>query len=69
MMRNLGILRVDKSESEIGFSSMEEQTKAYYQHAGAGKNRITHKFMDITQSELDELGDLAEELIIQNLSR
>lgn len=67
MMRNLGILRVDKNTSEIGFSSLEESTKAYYAHAGAGKKKVTHKFMDITNSELDELGDLAEQLIFQKL--
>lgn len=67
MMRNLGILRTDKTEGEIGFSSAEESRKAYYQHVGAGKNRITHKFMDVTKGELDELAELAEKLIFQKL--
>lgn len=67
MMRNLGILRTEHNAAEIGFPSSSERDKAYYQHIGVGKNKISRKFMDITKTELDELGDLAEKLIFQRL--
>lgn len=69
MMRNLGILRAEGNTAEIGFSSSSEELKAYYHHAGAGRNKISRKFMGITKTELDELGDLAEKLIFQKMTR
>lgn len=69
MLRNLGVLRdeTDNSSTKLGFTSSDENNKAYYQHVGAGKNKITRKFMDLTEKEIFELGDLAEELIIKKL--
>lgn len=67
MLRNLGILRTEKMTTQLGFSSSSENDKAYYQHVGAGKNKVTRKFMDLTEKEINQLGDLAEELIIKQL--
>jgi len=68
MLRNLGILRAENLQAEIGFSSASESEKAYYQHIGAGKNKVKRIFMDLSPNELDQLGDLAEKLIFQKLS-
>jgi hypothetical protein len=69
MLRNLGILRPpENGTAEIGFPSSSENLKAYYHNvAGAGKRKVTRKFMGITQPELDDLGDLAEKMIFQRL--
>lgn len=67
MMKNLGILRAEHTEAELGFPSEEERKKAYYQHVGAGKNKITRKFMGLTDNEWNSLAECAEKLIIQNL--
>ncbi len=69
MLRNLGVLR-DQSDNNsvvVGFTSAEESQKAYYQHIGAGKNKITRKFMDLTKDEIAELADYAEKEIIKKL--
>jgi hypothetical protein len=68
MLRNLGILRAENGTAEIGFPSSSENLKAYYHNvAGAGKSKVTRKFMGITQPELDDLAELAEKLIFQKL--
>jgi len=69
MMQNLGILRSDHTSAELGFSSESEREKAYYQHIGAGKNKITRKFMGLTKKETNKLADYAEKLIIQNITK
>jgi hypothetical protein len=67
MMRNLGILDTKENQATLGFSSAEEEKKAYYQHIGAGKNRITRKFMGLTEEELQYIADLSLKLIIKKL--
>lgn len=67
MLRNLEILRTEKMTTQLGFSSSSENDKAYWQHQGAGKNKVTRKFMDLTEKEINQLGDLAEQLIIKKL--
>ena|GEM_PF-1076870 len=68
MMRNLGIIRSEKMTTEIGFNSESEKMKAYYQHIGAGKNKVTRIFLDLSTNEIDQLADLAEEMILQKLT-
>jgi len=67
MLRNLGVLRAEDLQSELGFSSQSEMEKAYYAHVGAGRNKITHLFMDLTKDELDDLCNIAGDLILQKL--
>lgn len=67
MMKNLGYTTPAVNKASLGFSSSEESKKAYYAHVGAGKKKVTHKFMDITEEELDSLGDLATRLIFEKL--
>ncbi|MEW6653374.1 MAG: hypothetical protein AB1394_07885 [Bacteroidota bacterium] len=67
MMKNLGFETPAANKAELGFPSASEAVKAYYHHAGAGKNKVTHKFMDLTKKEVDELGELALQLIFQKL--
>lgn len=67
MMRNLGFTTPAANQAHIAFSSASEAEKAYYAHVGAGKRKVTHKFMDITEDELDKLGDLATRLIFEKL--
>ena len=69
MMRNLGMLRKPEGNVvEIGFPSASESAKAYFQHVGAGVNKVKRIFMDLSSTELDEIGELAEKLIFQKLS-
>ncbi|OGV08700.1 MAG: hypothetical protein A2499_05020 [Stygiobacter sp. RIFOXYC12_FULL_38_8] len=69
MMNHLGIIKEPANDGQIalGWQATDERERAYYQHAGAGKNKVTHKFMDVTEKELDELGELALNLIFQKL--
>lgn len=67
MMKNLGYETPAQNRAELGFPSASEAEKAYYQHAGAGKNKVTHKFMDLIEKEVDELGELALRLIFEKL--
>jgi hypothetical protein len=70
MLRDLGVLRPETTNntSKLGFTSASESAKAYYAHVGAGKNKITHLFMDLTKEELDDLCNIAGELILQKLT-
>lgn len=69
MLRNLGVLRDESSSNSVrlGFTSDEENKKAYYQHVGAGKNKVKRIFMDLTEKEINNLADLAEKEIIKRL--
>lgn len=55
MMRNLKVIRVNTSEAEVvvGFNEGRAARLASYHHAqGAGKARVTHKFLGLTDAEL-----------------
>jgi len=56
MMRNMGIVNIDHSRAEIGFTSGEEEQKAVWHNLlGAGKSRRIHKFMYLTEREIEDL--------------
>lgn len=55
MLRNLGILRTENNSVTLGFSSPTLGKIANYQHIGAGINKITRLFMDITDEEMKQI--------------
>ena len=70
MLRNLGVLRdqSDDNSAMLGFTDSNLERIAYYHNvAGAGKNKITRKFMDLNKKETEELADYAEKEIIKKL--
>lgn len=69
MMRNFGILRTSKTQTELGFKDSELEKIAYYQNvAGVGKNKKKNVFMDITDQELNKLADFVEVTLFKSLS-
>lgn len=68
MMRNLGIIRTEPYKVETGFSNKEENMKAYYQHTGAGKNKIIRNFLGISSEEEKELLDTYRDLFFKSLN-
>jgi hypothetical protein len=55
MLRNLGILRTEDNSVTLGFSSPTLGKIACYQHIGAGINKITRLFMDLTDEEMKQI--------------
>lgn len=70
MLRNLGVLNVDKTTAVLGFSSEEEKQKAIWHNVmGAGKSKKKHVFMDFSKDEREELSKMASEDIAKRLVR
>lgn len=66
MMRNLKIISVnpDRYSVTLGFDEASARRKArYHNELGAGRKRVTHKFLGLTDQEIRELGDVVERAI------
>jgi hypothetical protein len=68
MLRDLKIKTVDVAglRVDLGFTDTEsERIASYHQELGAGRRRVTHKFMGFTEGEKDKLSELIAVLIVK----
>lgn len=70
-MRDLGMLFVNDTKTEVGFKSKENEILAmYHEELGAGKSKRKHKIMGLTQDEITaELLPYAQTEIVQKLMK
>ncbi|MDD5061471.1 MAG: hypothetical protein PHN44_04210 [Candidatus Marinimicrobia bacterium] len=64
MLRNLNIIRSEKTIAEIGFNDAEtERIAGYHNKSGAGKNKVLHPFLGFTAEDETQLVGMAEQEI------
>lgn len=66
MLRNLKVLHVDPALASVtlGFSDPRSgEIASYHNELGAGKKKVTHKFVGLTAEELSEIGTFAEQIL------
>jgi hypothetical protein len=68
MLRDLKIKTVDVHDLrvDLGFTDADsDRIASYHQDLGAGRRRVTHKFMGFTEPEKDDLAQLISVLILK----
>lgn len=64
MMRNFGIRRKSKDEVVLDFSdSYSERLARYHNIEGAGKSKVTHPFIGLTQAEASQVVDEVDKML------
>jgi hypothetical protein len=67
MLRNLKVISASSSSGSvtIGFSDPRSaEIASYHQELGAGRKRVTHKFLGLTDEEVNQIGSFMRELIV-----